>query len=352
MNAARRGQGSSVLRLAVEAVGSGAAGAVRARAELAGLEFTELPEFLARLRRLLGRAAFRATEERDGKQREDGDSRHRREGCADRGPRQAPTWVMLDARTPLCDLIRMALPNLLPCPGCARHVRRSEVRCPFCDAELPGTFLSPQLRWFPAERLAPALLAFASVGTGLGACHNGDSGTAPSATASADARPAPSVAPLPSLGAESPRPRELDAIRPRPGAVYGAPPPPGVGPLRGDASIGAVKAEGGTVTNASRVVVGMRAGFRACYVRGLSEEPDMLGTLRVTLDVGPGGDVVSALAKPTGKPPTAPGRPISRQVVSCVETRASSAQFDAPEGRGKARLTFDVTFKPVPPQKP
>lgn len=268
---------------------------------------------------------------------------------------------MLDARTPLCDPIRMALPNLLPCPSCARHVRRSEVSCPFCDAELRSTFLSPQLRWFPAERLASALLAFASVGTGIAACQNRDAGTTPSATPAVDSAPAPSATPAvdsapaprvalpPSLGVESSLPSEPDSIRPRPGAVYGAPPPPGVAPLRGDASIGAVKAEGGTVTNASRVVVGMRAGFRACYVRGLSEEPDMLGTLRVTLDVGPGGDVVSASAKPTGKPPTPPGRPISRQVVSCVEARASAAQFDPPEGRGKARLTFDVTFKPAPP---
>ena len=29
---------------------------------------------------------------------------------------------------------------LAPCPGCARHVRASERRCPFCRAALPAGF--------------------------------------------------------------------------------------------------------------------------------------------------------------------------------------------------------------------
>lgn len=88
----------------------------------------------------------------------------------------------------------------------------------------------------------------------------------------------------------------------------------------------------------------MRAGFRACYVRGLSEEPDMAGTLRVAIDVGPAGEVVRALAKPSGKRPMAPDKPISRAVASCVEARSRSAQFDPPEGDAKAHLELDVTF--------
>ncbi|MEO8875487.1 MAG: hypothetical protein ABI461_07870 [Polyangiaceae bacterium] len=31
---------------------------------------------------------------------------------------------------------------LVPCPGCARHVRASESACPFCSAELPTDLAS------------------------------------------------------------------------------------------------------------------------------------------------------------------------------------------------------------------
>jgi hypothetical protein len=46
--------------------------------------------------------------------------------------------------------------RLLPCPGCARHVRAGEIRCPFCDG--PLTSVAPVRRTRPAGRLSRAAL--------------------------------------------------------------------------------------------------------------------------------------------------------------------------------------------------
>ena len=68
----------------------------------------------------------------------------------------------------------------------------------------------------------------------------------------------------------------------------------------------------------------MRAGFRACYNRGLQENPDAQGNIRLTIRVGPGGEVSGVSAAPSGNLPAS--------VVSCVQARASAAQFAPPEG--------------------
>jgi hypothetical protein len=104
---------------------------------------------------------------------------------------------------------------------------------------------------------------------------------------------------------------------------------------KGSASVGGAAVSGGTVSNASRVVAGMRAGFRACYNRGLSINPDAQGSIRLTIRVGPGGEVQSVNAVPAGNLPGS--------VVSCVQARASAAQFSPPEG-GAAVIVVPVTF--------
>jgi hypothetical protein len=104
---------------------------------------------------------------------------------------------------------------------------------------------------------------------------------------------------------------------------------------KGSASVGGAAVSGGTVSNASRVVAGMRAGFRACYNRGLSENPDAQGSIRLSIKVGPGGEVSGVSASPSGNLPGS--------VVSCVQARASAAQFAPPEG-GSAVIVVPVTF--------
>jgi hypothetical protein len=104
---------------------------------------------------------------------------------------------------------------------------------------------------------------------------------------------------------------------------------------KGNANVGGAAVSGGTVSNAARVVAGMRAGFRACYMRGLNENPDAQGSIRLTIQVGPGGEVRGVTAVPSGTLP--------QSVVACVQARAKAAQFDPPEG-GQAAIQVPVTF--------
>ncbi len=91
----------------------------------------------------------------------------------------------------------------------------------------------------------------------------------------------------------------------------------------------------GNVTGASRVVAGMRAGFRRCYQRALNENPDIQGSIRLTIKVGPGGEVSSVVANQSGNLPAT--------VVSCVTARARASQFSPPDG-GMAVVNVPVTF--------
>ena len=105
------------------------------------------------------------------------------------------------------------------------------------------------------------------------------------------------------------------------------------GPV-GNASIGGASVVGGSVANASAVVAGMQAGFRRCYNKGLQEDPNMKGSVRITAKIGPNGEVLSASPSGSG---------LSGTVISCVAARVSSAQFAPPEGGG-ATIVIPVTF--------
>lgn len=94
-------------------------------------------------------------------------------------------------------------------------------------------------------------------------------------------------------------------------------------------------ADGGQVSNASRVVANMRSGFRACYNQGLSENPDIAGSVRLTIHVGAAGAVTRVTTASTGSLPPA--------VVECVRARAAHARFAPPEG-GRATIGVPVTF--------
>jgi hypothetical protein len=79
----------------------------------------------------------------------------------------------------------------------------------------------------------------------------------------------------------------------------------------------------------------MRPAFRACFQKGLDQNPDAQGSIRLAIKVGPGGEVSSVSATPSGNLP--PG------VVDCVTNRAKRAQFDPPEG-GASVVNVPVTF--------
>jgi hypothetical protein len=108
-----------------------------------------------------------------------------------------------------------------------------------------------------------------------------------------------------------------------------------VAPPKGRADTGPMTAAGGEVSDAARVIAGMRAGFRNCYNRGLATNPDSEGKISLSLRIGPGGEVQGVTATPSGNLPSS--------VVGCVKARASAAQFTPPQG-GTAVIQVPVTF--------
>src|SRR5688572_4356106 len=54
---------------------------------------------------------------------------------------------------------------------------------------------------------------------------------------------------------------------------------------KGNASVGGTTTAGGTISDASRVVAGMRATFRQCYQKGLDQNPDASGSIRLSIKV-------------------------------------------------------------------
>ena len=93
---------------------------------------------------------------------------------------------------------------------------------------------------------------------------------------------------------------------------------------------------GGDIFDAGGVVSGMRGGFRACYKRGLDENPTMKGSVRITAIVGANGEVKSAQ-------PSVGGGSLSSTVVACLANRVRSAQFSPPSGGG-ATLVIPIIF--------
>ena len=107
--------------------------------------------------------------------------------------------------------------------------------------------------------------------------------------------------------------------------------------MKGTASISDVAVSGAVVSNAARVVAGMRAGFRGCYHRSLQRDPKSQGQIRLTIEVRPDGAVQSVTSAPTGT--------LSEGSVACVTARARVGQFSATDG-GSASVTATVTFIP------
>jgi hypothetical protein len=104
---------------------------------------------------------------------------------------------------------------------------------------------------------------------------------------------------------------------------------------QGNANVGSAEIRGGSVSNAERVVAGMKAGFRACYNRGLASNPDLQGSVKITAKIGPNGEVISAT--PAG------GAGLGDEVVQCLVRRVQSANFNPPEGGG-ASIVIPITF--------
>ncbi len=106
-------------------------------------------------------------------------------------------------------------------------------------------------------------------------------------------------------------------------------------PPAGAVGVGGASVSGGTVSNAAAVVASMAAGFRRCFNRGLQDDPNMKGTVRVTAKIDKNGDVLGATPSASGT--------LSENVVNCVVARVSSAKFSPPEG-GAAVIVIPVSM--------
>ncbi|MDB4945250.1 MAG: putative abductin-like protein [Labilithrix sp.] len=89
------------------------------------------------------------------------------------------------------------------------------------------------------------------------------------------------------------------------------------------------------ISDADRVVAGLRARFRTCYQTGLNSDPTMSGKVIISAKVGPNGEVSSAdVAQNTG---------LSPGVAQCIAGVVKRATFSAPGGGGST-LQIPVTF--------
>jgi hypothetical protein len=103
---------------------------------------------------------------------------------------------------------------------------------------------------------------------------------------------------------------------------------------KADAQIGGTSASV-PVSDADRVIAGLRPRFKQCYQVGLNSDPNMSGKVTITAKVGPNGEVSSAdISSNTG---------LSPGVASCIAGVIKRAQFNAPGGSGST-LNVPVTF--------
>jgi hypothetical protein len=103
---------------------------------------------------------------------------------------------------------------------------------------------------------------------------------------------------------------------------------------KGDAQLGGTSATV-PVSDADRVIAGLRGRFRQCYQTGLNSDPTMAGKVVISAHVGPNGEVDSAnVASNNGLSPT---------VAGCIAGVVRRATFSAPGGGGST-LSIPVTF--------
>ncbi len=151
----------------------------------------------------------------------------------------------------------------------------------------------------------------------------------PASSALANAQSAPSVLTAPAAAhATAPSSAPLATAAPA------APPPIPQVKTTGhrNVSVGGAAVSGGNVSNAARVIAGLRKPLRDCYSR---DSADTEGSVRFTIKVGPTGAVSSVNAQP--------GSPFSSQLMACTTAVIRAAKFDPPEN-GAAQVMVPASF--------
>lgn len=133
---------------------------------------------------------------------------------------------------------------LVACPGCSRHVRATEMRCPFCAAALPGDLGERAAPSVPSRLSRAAAFAFGASLAIAGCATDVTTGDAAGSTSGGEggAGPGPGDegggqavygAPAPEDAGVEEDAGLLDAGPDDDGGdvdLYGAPPPPDAGP--------------------------------------------------------------------------------------------------------------------------
>jgi hypothetical protein len=129
---------------------------------------------------------------------------------------------------------------LLPCPGCARHVRTSEHRCPFCETELAALGSAARAEMPPGvatRGLSRAALVMLGASIAVTACGSPPPPPTPDAPVTSDTPPPDPAGPADDDGAAAPEygaPVQVDEPDEASGppddnggmmTKYGAPPP-------------------------------------------------------------------------------------------------------------------------------
>jgi hypothetical protein len=215
------------------------------------------------------------------------------------------------------------------CDGCNRHVKASAERCPFCDNPCSArASRGPEWSWSGATRAT--LVAAAMAG-----CE------------SARPAPAPMAAPPaaePTVAAIADAAVEVDALVPAPQAAprldpammavgYGAPPSDFAleGTVRGRVQVTDVDSES-TASNDSERAVSMvlrtqLGGLRACYERGLRNNPTLAGAVSLRFVINASGRVSEM---------TASGIEAEPAVSACVGARVRGLVFPVPASAPQA----------------
>jgi hypothetical protein len=89
----------------------------------------------------------------------------------------------------------------------------------------------------------------------------------------------------------------------------------------------------GAIANASRIVAGLRRGFKACYNAALQRQPRLRGHVRLAFSVESDGHVGLVRSQSLGVEPA----------LDCVLAQAHAARFDAPAG-GSGVVVVPITF--------
>lgn len=195
------------------------------------------------------------------------------------------------------------------------------------------------MRKSPLVVLAVLGTAFACGGAQQGEPAVNAAPAAPPGTAAATAvAPSESLTPAPAEppSATAASPSSSAEVSPAASSAASAASPEGPTPAPSVVEVGEVQTTGGALPNLNDAVATLRTGLTSCVARARAQHPDAEGQVTVTIRVGLAGQVLGVAAQQTTKIPAS--------LVSCISTRAATAQFEPPHSaKSQVSVVIPVT---------